>query len=100
MYECGPNSETVEVNTASKSDEIKIPNLDVLDVPVAIRKGTRTCTKHPLHLYPNHKDFLYNLNTIPIPKTLFEALGDKIWKGGDEGSGEKRIWELVKLSSG
>ena len=55
-----------------------------LDLPIAIRKGTRTCTKHPLHLFlsysnlsPKHKAFLTSLNTIFIPRTFFEAVGNE-----------------------
>ena len=59
------------------------PNLDH-DLPIALRKGTRECTKRPL--YPlshfvslqrfslNHKSFLSTLRTIPILNSLSEAL--------------------------
>ena len=60
------------------------------DLPIAIRKGTRECTKRPLyplanylsfkHFSPSHKAFLVNLNTIAIPTTLSEALSNKRWK--------------------
>ena len=61
-----------------------------LNLPIAIRKGTRTCTQHPLYplslfvsyerLLSSHRNFLTNLNTISIPKTLSEALNIKEWK--------------------
>lgn len=60
------------------------------DLPIAVRKGTRTCTKHPLYplssfvsyerLSSSHKSFLTHLNTISIPKTLSEALKSEEWK--------------------
>ena len=60
------------------------------DLPIAIRKGTRECTKRPLyplanylsfkHFSPSHKAFLVNLNTIFIPTTLSKALSNKKWK--------------------
>ena len=57
------------------------------DLPIALRKGTRECTKRPL--YPlslfvsfqrfslNHKSFLSTLSIIPIPNSLFEALSKR-----------------------
>ena len=57
-----------------------------LDIPIALRKRTQACTKHPLHLfftYSNpsltHKAFLTNINSIPIPRTVFEALSHDSW---------------------
>ena len=64
-------------------------NLDQRDYnfPIAIRKGTRACTKHPLYLFMsyknlshNHKAFLTSLNSISIPKTVSKALEDENWK--------------------
>jgi hypothetical protein len=53
------------------------------ELPIALRKGTRECTKRPLYLLahflsfkqfsPSHKAFLNNLETIAIPSNLFEA---------------------------
>ena len=58
-------------------------NLD-LDLPIAVRKGTRECTNRPLyplshyvslkHLSPAHKNFIVSLNTTIIPNTVSEAL--------------------------
>ena len=60
------------------------------DLPIAIRKGNRECTKQPLYplahflsfknFSPSHKAFLVSLNTISIPRTLFEALTNEKWK--------------------
>lgn len=87
LLEFGFNSKTVEVNTTPKSIEIENPYPNDLDVPISIRLGIRTCTKHLLHLFltykhlsPNHKASLINLDTILIPKTLSESLGDRNWK--------------------
>lgn len=55
-----------------------------LDLPIAVRKGTRCCTQHPLSHFvsfekisSSHKAFLNHLNSIAIPKTLSEALSSK-----------------------
>jgi hypothetical protein len=60
------------------------PDINNLDQPIAIRKGIRECTKNPLYpianfisfqkFSPSHRVFLLKINTIPILKTLHEAL--------------------------
>ena len=64
--------------------------MDDYDLPIAIRKGVRKCTQHPLYppshfvsyekLFDSHKSFLTHRNTITIPKTISKALGHKEWK--------------------
>lgn len=89
----------------------KLNEPDDIDLPIALRKGTRTCTKHPLclsityqKLSPTHKVFLSNLHTIPIPRNLSEALKDKKWEDAmrvEMTALEKnKTWELVKLPRG
>ena len=83
----------IEVIFYSKGYESDVydPKLgDDYGLPIAIRKGVRKCTQHPLYplshfvsyekLSGSHKSFLTHLNTITIPKTIFEALGHKEWK--------------------
>jgi len=52
-----------------------------LDLPITIRKGVITCSKHPLANYlsshclsPIHKSFLTSLDAITIPKSVEEAV--------------------------
>jgi len=58
-----------------------------LDIPIAIRKGVRRCTQHPLANYlsyhklsPRHRSFLTALDTIVIPNSKEKALKDKKWE--------------------
>jgi len=61
-----------------------------LDLPIAIRKGTRNCTKQSLYplsnyasldrLLANHKRFIVSLNSIVVPNTITEALTKKEWR--------------------
>jgi len=61
-----------------------------LDLPIALRKGTRRCTQQPLYslssflsfkkFSPTHKTFLTNLNTTPTPSSVSEAFFDRKWK--------------------
>jgi hypothetical protein len=79
-------SEPEQGNELSHSS-LPIPDLDQ---PSAIRKERRECTKNPLYPIANfisfqkfsssHKAFLSKINTIPIPKTLYEALRNENWK--------------------
>ena len=90
-------------------------NLDLdLDLPIAIRKGTRECTNRPLyprshyvslkHLSPSHKNFIVSLNTTIIPNTVFEALSKMEWKDAmrEEMSAleKNKTWEIVERSKG
>ena len=61
-----------------------------LELPIAIRKGMRECTKCPLYplshvvsfkkLFQSYQSFLTSLNNIYIPTTLSEALSYENWK--------------------
>ena len=97
--------------TNPNPNEYDKPNPNDLDLPIAIRKGTRTCIKHHLHLFmshsnlsPRHRAFINSLNTIPIPKTLFEAIDNGNWKNAMEVDmallEKNQTWELVKLPKG
>jgi saccharopine dehydrogenase-like NADP-dependent oxidoreductase len=66
------------------------PQVNDQDLPIAVRKGTKECTKRPLYplshflsfknFSPSHRSFLVSLNTIVIPTTLSEALSNEKWK--------------------
>ncbi|KAL3537106.1 hypothetical protein ACH5RR_000472 [Cinchona calisaya] len=85
-----------------------------LDLPVAVRKSTRECTKRPLyllahyvslkHLSPTHKKFIASLNTITIPNTVSEALSKREWRDAmkEEMSAlqKNKIWEIVDKPKG
>uniref|UniRef100_A0A2P2QTV9 Retroviral polymerase SH3-like domain-containing protein n=1 Tax=Rhizophora mucronata TaxID=61149 RepID=A0A2P2QTV9_RHIMU len=80
------NEFPVSSDSPLHKQSIDMPEND-LHLPIAIRKGTRECTKQPLyplshymsldHLSPSHKDFIVSLNTFSIPSTLSEALSKK-----------------------
>ena len=107
-YSLIPNDESVE--PTEPIPETNTSNND-LDWPIALRKGIRTCTKHPLHLFLSnsrllspHKTFLTSLHTIPIPKTFSEAIGNENWKNAIEvemaAQEKNKNWEPVQLSGG
>ena len=84
------------------------------DLPIALTKGTRECTKrllYPLSRFVsfqrfslNHKSFLSTLSTIPIPNSLSEALSKREWRLSMEAEMDalkkNETWELVDLPSG
>lgn len=72
-------------------DEQNISQIDSefpdLDLPIALRKGVRTCTKHPVanflsyhRLSPTYRSFITTLDASVIPKSVEEALKDPNWK--------------------
>jgi len=83
---------SLEVTHHEESPSTSNPSLPQTEptnlyLPIAIRKGIRTCTKHPLANYlsyhrlsPNHRGFLILLDAIIIPKLVEEDLKDLKWK--------------------
>ncbi|XP_073126194.1 uncharacterized protein [Henckelia pumila] len=82
-----------------------------IDAPIAIRKGTRTCTQHPIAKYlsyeklcPNHKAFTSNISHLFVPRNIQEALDDQNWKSAvleEMNALEKnKTWDIVDLPKG
>ena len=83
------NESLVSPDLPLHTQSVETPT-DDSHLPIAIRKGTRECTKKPLnplshyvslkHLSPAHKKIIASLNTISIPNTVSEALSKKEWR--------------------
>ena len=63
------------------------PEIVDLDIPIALRKGVRSCTQHPIsnfvayeHLSSSFRAFVTNLSGEEIPRTIQEALRVPKWK--------------------
>ena len=63
-------------------------DLSDVDVPIALRKGIRSCTQHPIsnfvgydHLSQSVKALVTHLSDIEVPITIQEALKDAKWRG-------------------
>ncbi|KAL0350143.1 UNVERIFIED_CONTAM: Retrovirus-related Pol polyprotein from transposon RE1 [Sesamum radiatum] len=78
------------------------------DLPIALRKGKRSCTAHPLahsfsfqYLSPNYRAFFVSLSSVFIPNTYHEALRHPAWKMAmdDEMSALilRGTWELEEI---
>ena len=86
-FEPNPSADSVEVISNSESHENDVPIVDDEDLPIAIRKGVRECTRQPMYplshfvsyekLSNSHKSFITHLNTVTVPKIVSEALGSK-----------------------
>ncbi|RVW98553.1 hypothetical protein CK203_026827 [Vitis vinifera] len=58
-----------------------------LDLLIALRKGTRACTKHPIAKYisysnlsDNYRAFTTNISKLVVPRNIQEALDEPSWK--------------------
>jgi len=82
-----PTSNSGTETAQSLDSSFSNPVSNDLDLPIAVRKGVRSYTLHPLtdhlsyHCFSqNHKSFLTSLDSIVIPKSIEEALKDQNWK--------------------
>ncbi|KAJ9561371.1 hypothetical protein OSB04_006531 [Centaurea solstitialis] len=81
------------------------------DLPIALRKGSRSCTKHPISsflaygkLSPTYRAFVTNIDQVATPRNVEEALASPTWKIAvceELTALEKNgTWELTNLPSG
>ncbi|KAK8923657.1 hypothetical protein KSP39_PZI019078 [Platanthera zijinensis] len=96
---------------AIRPDQSLDPESGSPDAPIALRKGIRSCTKHPLSNYVSYdsfstayKTFISSLASITIPSSWQEAIGIPEWKGAmleEMMALEKNhTWDLVQLPFG
>ena len=82
-----------------------------VDLTIALRKGTRSCTKHPIYnflsynsLSPSFQAFTSKLFCVTIPKDIQEALGVPEWREAvleEMRALEKnKTWEITELPKG
>ncbi|KAL4025768.1 hypothetical protein IC575_014173 [Cucumis melo] len=114
MEEKNRDDET-EVRIETSNDEAeqghtrKLDEYDLsLDIPIALRKGTRSCTKHPIcnyvsydNLSPQFRGFTASLYSTIIPKNIYTALECPEWKNAVmeemKALEKNRIWEICAL---
>jgi transposase InsO family protein len=82
-----------------------------LDLLIAIRKGKRTCTEHPIsncvsfdHLSPSFKAFSLLLSSLVVPKSYREALSHPGWRKAMEEEIHalelNHTWDLIPKPAG
>ncbi|KAL4030573.1 hypothetical protein IC575_008819 [Cucumis melo] len=117
MEEKNRDDET-EVRIETSNDEVeqghtrKLDEYDPsLDIPIALRKGTRSCTKHPIcnyvsydNLSPQFRAFTASLDSTIIPKNIYTALECPEWKNvvmeKMKALEKNRTWEICALPKG
>lgn len=94
------------------NDTLKsVPHVENSDIPIALRKGVRTCTKYPIanfmsyeKISPAYRVFLSSLSSVSIPQSWKEAAMNPKWKEAmnEEMRALKKneTWELVPLPAG
>ena len=75
------------LGTGSSSSDNPETISDRLDEPIALKKGVRSCTQHPIskfvsydNLSPWFHAFTTNLSRIDVPRTIEDALAVPEWK--------------------
>ena len=82
------------------------PPVSDLDLPIALRKGTRQCTQYPIahhvspaRLSPSYQSFALAVLTESIPKSYIEALQVPAWKAAMDAEYaafiQRETWTLV-----
>ena len=82
-----------------------------LNVPIAVRKGVKACTQHPIsnfvsysHLSPSYKAFLSKIASVCVPNNVQEALADPKWKHAMiekmKALHKNGTWELTEVPTG
>ena len=105
-----PESEPM-LGTGSSSSSNPETISNRLDEPIALRKGVRSCTQHPIskfvsydNLSPLFHAFTTNLSRIDVPGTIEDALAVPEWKNAvleEMRALEKNdTWSLVELPQG
>ncbi|KAF3771649.1 Retrovirus-related Pol polyprotein from transposon TNT 1-94 [Nymphaea thermarum] len=80
-------------------------------LPIALRKGTRSCTSHPIQrfvsyakLSTNYKCFITSLSKVVIPRSVDDAKDDPKWlQAMTEEMGalaKNNTWEVVDIPKG
>ena len=89
---------------SSTGESSTFPN--ELDLPIAHRKGVRSCTQHPLSnfvsydsLSPSYRAFVLSISSVSIPQNWREAFTDPDWKQAMveemKALSKNETWELV-----
>ncbi|CAL5366916.1 unnamed protein product [Camellia sinensis] len=87
------------------------PITDDLSLPIALRKGVRACTQHPISkfvsydsLSSTYRAFVSSLSSVCIPQGWKEAINDPKWKVAMveemQALSKNNTWELVSLPNG
>ncbi|KAK4260610.1 hypothetical protein QN277_003703 [Acacia crassicarpa] len=101
------------VSPIQRNDHESNPRLnpDEYGWPIALRKGVRSCTQHPIQRFVSYgnlstkmQSLVVNSAQIKIPNTFQQAMADPNWKQAAEEElralKENRTWEITPLPKG
>ncbi|KAG8479954.1 hypothetical protein CXB51_025047 [Gossypium anomalum] len=91
-------------------EEVSPPSSSIY-LPIAVRKGTRSCTQHPIsrfvsygNLSKSYNAFVSNVDSIETPKNIEEALKSTKWRQAVleeiKALKDNGTWEISKLPTG
>ncbi|RVW24010.1 Retrovirus-related Pol polyprotein from transposon RE2 [Vitis vinifera] len=109
--EPGPNPSKLPGNNASDGTVDSELENDILNMPIAWRKGVRSCTQHPIgnfisydKLSPTFRAFTSSITEIQVPQNIQEAFKYPKWKAAvneEVRALEKNgTWEITDLPRG
>ena len=114
-HETEPNADSSPGNNPISDNIISTVDSEfereILNMPIAWRKGVRTCTQHPIgnfisydKLSPTFRAFTSSITDIQIPQNIQEALKIPKWKAAvDEeiqALEKNHTWEITDLPRG
>ncbi|KAE8672566.1 G patch domain-containing protein TGH [Hibiscus syriacus] len=106
-----PDSDPVAAGTEGNDGSQDATTVDLDDFPIAIRKGVRKCTAHPINKYvaygklqSNFRAFTASINSVKIPRNVTEAFQSPEWKHAVEEEikalQKNKTWSLTDLPEG
>ncbi|RVW64572.1 Retrovirus-related Pol polyprotein from transposon TNT 1-94 [Vitis vinifera] len=109
--EPGPNPSKLPGNNAPDGTVDSELENDILNMPIAWRKGVRSCTQHPIgnfisydKLSPTFRAFTSSITEIQVPQNIQEAFKYPKWKAAvdEEVRALKKngMWEITDLPRG
>ncbi|RVW60823.1 Retrovirus-related Pol polyprotein from transposon TNT 1-94 [Vitis vinifera] len=109
--EPGPNPSKLPGNNAPDGTVDSELENDILNMPIAWRKGVRSCTQHPIgnfisydKLSPTFRAFTSSITEIQVPRNIQEAFKYPKWKAAvDEevrALEKNGTWEITDLPRG
>ncbi|KAJ4703138.1 Retrovirus-related Pol polyprotein from transposon TNT 1-94 [Melia azedarach] len=110
-HESDPTIESHESSLGNpESAPIEVPNND-LHLPIALRKGVRSCTSHPICNFVSYNGlslgyhtFVSNLDKVQVPNSIHEALAIPEWKAAVleeiRALEQNETWEISDLPTG
>ncbi|RVW43757.1 Retrovirus-related Pol polyprotein from transposon TNT 1-94 [Vitis vinifera] len=110
-FKPGPNPSKLPGNNAPDGTVDSELENDILNMPIAWRKGVRSCTQHPIgnfisydKLSPTFRAFTSSITEIQVPQNIQEAFKYPKWKAAvDEevrALEKNGTWEITDLPRG